>query len=46
MTSKPVLFALLIALAAASTSLLAQTVSSGLRGATPLNEEGPAAPTD
>ncbi len=27
-----------------STSLLAQTVSSGLRGPTPLNEEGPAAP--
>jgi cytochrome c-type protein NapB len=30
--------------ATASTSLIAQTVSSGLRGSTPLNEEGPAAP--
>ena len=44
MTWKPVLFALLVGLAAASTSPLAQTVSSGLRGSTPLNEEGPAAP--
>jgi cytochrome c-type protein NapB len=44
MMGKPLYLALAIMLAAASTSLLAQTVSSGLRGATPLNEEGPAAP--
>ena len=45
MAQKPVILALAIMLAAASTPLLlAQTVSSGLRGSTPLNEEGPAAP--
>ena len=44
MIGKPVLLALAILLAAASTSLVAQTVNSGLRGATPLNEEGPAPP--
>jgi cytochrome c-type protein NapB len=44
MAQKPLILALAIMLAAASTSLLAQTVSSGLRGSTPLNEEGPAAP--
>ncbi len=44
MAQKPVILALAIILAAASTSLLAQTVSSGLRGSIPLNEEGPAAP--
>ncbi len=44
MIGKPVFLALAIVLAAASTSLVAQTVSSGLRGSTPLNEEGPAAP--
>jgi len=44
MIRKPVILALAIVLAAASTSLVAQTVSSGLRGATPLNEEGPAPP--
>lgn len=44
MIGKPGILALLIVLAAASTSLLAQGVSSGLRGPTPLNEEGPAAP--
>ncbi len=33
-----------IALAAGSGSLLAQTLNSALRGSTPLNEEGPAAP--
>jgi nitrate reductase (cytochrome), electron transfer subunit len=44
MAQKPVILALAIILAAASTSLLAQTVSSGLRGSTPLNAEGPAAP--
>jgi cytochrome c-type protein NapB len=38
-------FILLAALlAAASGSLVAQTVTSGLRGPTPLNEEGPAPP--
>ena len=36
------ILALAAILVAASTSLLAQTVSSGLRGPTPLNEEGPA----
>ena len=44
MIGKPAIFLLLIALAAGSTSLLAQGVNSGLRGPTPLNEEGPAAP--
>ena len=44
MAQKPIILALAIVLAAASTPLLAQTVSSGLRGSTPLNEEGPAAP--
>ena len=44
MIGKPILLALAILVAAASTSLLAQSVNSGLRGATPLNEEGPAAP--
>jgi cytochrome c-type protein NapB len=44
MIGKPVFLALAIILAAASTSLVAQTVSSGLRGATPLNEEGAAPP--
>jgi cytochrome c-type protein NapB len=44
MIRKPVILALAIVLAAASTSLVAQTVSSGLRGSTPLNEEGPASP--
>jgi cytochrome c-type protein NapB len=44
MAQKPVILALAVMLAAASSSLLAQTVSSGLRGSTPLNEEGPAAP--
>jgi len=44
MIGKPFILALAIVLAAASTSLVAQTVSSGLRGSTPLNEEGPAPP--
>jgi nitrate reductase (cytochrome), electron transfer subunit len=44
MIGKPWLLALAVLTATASTSPLAQTVSSGLRGATPLNEEGPAAP--
>ena len=44
MIGKHWLLALAVISATASTSLVAQTVSSGLRGATPLNEEGPAAP--
>jgi cytochrome c-type protein NapB len=44
MIGKPAILILVVMLAAASTSLVAQTVSSGLRGSTPLNEEGPAAP--
>jgi len=44
MIGKPAILILVVMLAAASTSLLAQTVSSGLRGSTPLNEEGAAAP--
>src|SRR5450755_4116779 len=44
MTRKSLVAVLAIVLAAASTSLLAQTVRSGLRGSTPLDEEGPAAP--
>jgi cytochrome c-type protein NapB len=35
---------LVAALAAGSSALLAQSLNSGLRGPTPLNEEGPAAP--
>jgi nitrate reductase (cytochrome), electron transfer subunit len=42
MTGNSGVLALAAILVAVSTSLLAQTVSSGLRGATPLNEEGPA----
>ena len=44
MTGKPAILLLLVALAAASSSLLAQGLNSGLRGSTPLNEEGPAPP--
>ena len=44
MIGKPWLLALAVLSATTSTSLFAQTVSSGLRGTTPLNEEGPAAP--
>ena len=44
MIGKHWLLVLAVLSATASTSLVAQTVSSGLRGATPLNEEGPAAP--
>ena len=44
MIGKPWFLALAIIAANASTTLLAQTVSSGLRGSTPLNEEGPAPP--
>ena len=35
---------LAVAIAAGASSLTAQTVSSGLRGPTPLNDEGPAPP--
>ena len=44
MIGKPAILALIVLLAATSTSLVAQTISSGLRGSTPLNEEGPATP--
>jgi cytochrome c-type protein NapB len=44
MTRKPLVLLLALTLAAASSSLLAQGMNSGLRGSTPLNEEGPAAP--
>jgi cytochrome c-type protein NapB len=44
MIGKPWLLALAVLTATASTSLVAQNLNSGLRGATPLNEEGPAAP--
>jgi cytochrome c-type protein NapB len=44
MIGKPWILALAIISATASTSLVAQTVSSGLRGTTPLNEEGSAPP--
>lgn len=42
MTRNTGILALAAILVAFSTSLVAQTVSSGLRGPTPLNEEGPA----
>jgi nitrate reductase (cytochrome), electron transfer subunit len=44
MIGKAGIFLLAIALAAGSSALKAQAPSSELRGATPLNEEGPAAP--
>ena len=44
MMGKTGIFLLVIALAAGSSSLLAQSLNSGLRGSTPLNEEGPAGP--
>ena len=44
MLGKSVIHLLFVALAAGSGPLQAQTLNSGLRGATPLNEEGPAAP--
>jgi cytochrome c-type protein NapB len=44
MIGKPWLLALAVLAATASTSLVAQTVNSGLRGSTPLDQEGPAAP--
>ena len=44
MVRKPVIVALAIIAIAASAPVSGQTVSSALRGSTPLNEEGPAAP--
>jgi nitrate reductase (cytochrome), electron transfer subunit len=44
MIGKPFIIALVIAIAAGTGSLLAQGLNSGLRGSTPLNDEGPAAP--
>jgi cytochrome c-type protein NapB len=44
MTLSPRILAVATILVALSTSLLAQQVSTGLRGPTPLNEVGPAAP--
>ncbi|WP_165435216.1 nitrate reductase cytochrome c-type subunit [Bradyrhizobium sp. Leo121] len=44
MIGKSAIVVLAIALVAASSSLLAQGVTSGLRGPAPLNEEGPAPP--
>jgi cytochrome c-type protein NapB len=44
MIRKAAILLFIAALAAGSTTLLAQGLNSGLRGATPLNEEGPAAP--
>ena len=46
MIGKHWLLALAVLSATASTSLVAQTVSSGLRGSTPLNEEGPGGADD
>ena len=44
MIGKPFIFLLAIAIAAGSSSLLAQTLNSGLRGPAPLDDEGPAPP--
>jgi nitrate reductase (cytochrome), electron transfer subunit len=44
MIGNPFVLLLAIALAAGSSSLLAQSLNSGLRGPTPLDQEGPAAP--
>jgi nitrate reductase (cytochrome), electron transfer subunit len=44
MIAKPATLLLVAALAAGPSSLLAQTLNSGLRGPAPLNEEGPAPP--
>jgi cytochrome c-type protein NapB len=44
MIGKPATMLLVAALAAGSSSLLAQTFNSGLRGPAALNEEGPAPP--
>ena len=44
MIGKPAILLLVAALAAGSSSLLAQTLNSGLRGPAPLDDEGPAPP--
>jgi nitrate reductase (cytochrome), electron transfer subunit len=44
MTGRPLVLLLAVALAAPSSALLAQGLNSGLRGSTPLNDEGPAPP--
>ena len=44
MIGRPAIVLLVAALAAGSSSLLAQSLNSGLRGPAPLNDEGPAAP--
>ena len=44
MIGKPWLLVLAVLTATASTSLVAQNLNSGLRGPTPLDQEGPAAP--
>ena len=44
MIGKPWLLALAVFTATASTSLVAQNLNSSLRGPTPLDQEGPAAP--
>jgi cytochrome c-type protein NapB len=44
MIGRPAILLLVAALAAGSSSLLAQSLNSGLRGPAPLNDEGPAPP--
>src|SRR4249920_664283 len=44
MIGRPAILLLVAVLAAGSSSLLAQTLNSGLRGPAPLNDEGPAPP--
>jgi nitrate reductase cytochrome c-type subunit len=44
MIGRPAIVLLVAALAAGSSSLLAQSLNSGLRGPAPLNDEGPAPP--
>src|SRR3954452_5550944 len=44
MTRRVAIVLIAFAIAAGASSLTAQTVTSGLRGPTPLNDEGPAPP--
>jgi nitrate reductase (cytochrome), electron transfer subunit len=44
MMKRSAIVVLTLAIAASASSLTAQTVTSGLRGSTPLNDEGPAPP--
>src|SRR6478609_7868014 len=44
MIGRPAILLLVAVLAAGSSSLLAQSLNSGLRGPAPLNDEGPAPP--